>query len=199
MTRAYYGYVELFSEGHCSSIVRICRNLRRLKRMGGQSAVLPLALMMAVEFFSRGFFSVLLELAKPVSLLASIFSLLAVFHAAFLGSEEDLGLRILNAAGMAVIAGAFSLASGLVFTQQSESQRSKPLKRALPAERGNVLPFRRPIRKSAQDLYQPSFGFQGVIESFPMRIFYWSTGTMAALFLAAWFIETYCIPLSRLH
>jgi hypothetical protein len=167
--------------------------------MGGQSAVLPLAVMMAVEFFSRGFFSVLLELAKPVSLLASIFSLLAVFHAAFLGSEEDLGLRILNAAGMAVIAGAFSLASGLVFTQQSESQRSTPLKRALPAERGNVLPFRRPSRKSAQDLYQPSFGFQGVIESFPMRVFYWSTGTMAALFLAAWFIETYCIPLSRLH
>jgi hypothetical protein len=128
----------------------------------------------------------LLELAKPVSLLASIVSLLAVFHAAFLGSETDLRERIFNALAMLIVAFAVSMASGLTFTQKRRASSGLHL----------VWPT---IRHRAQPKFAPEFSFQSVIESFPMRVFYSAAGLMAAFFLAAWFIETYCIPLSRLR
>jgi hypothetical protein len=57
----------------------------------------------------------LLELARPVTLLASMISLLAVFHAAFLGSETDFRQRILDSLAVLLIAAGFSLISGLAF------------------------------------------------------------------------------------
>jgi hypothetical protein len=124
----------------------------------------------------------LLELAKPMSLLASIVSLLAVFHAAFLGSETDLRQRIFDALAMLVVAFAVSRASGLTFTR--ERRVSAGLHLVWPTSRYRA---------------QPEFSFQNVIESFPMRIFYWAVGLMTTLFLAAWFIETYCIPLKSVR
>ena len=156
---------------------------------------------MASGFTFTGVTSLLLELAKPASLLASILALLITFHAAFLGTETDLHQRILNTVGMAAIAGAVSLASGLVFTQGVEARQQAPRSpiREAAKPKSNVLPFRRRASRSTAHLPAPDFGLQGVIESFPMRIFYWATSGMAALFLAAWFIETYCIPLSHLR
>jgi hypothetical protein len=125
---------------------------------------------------------VFLELARPVSLLACIFSLLAVFHAAFLGSETDIRQRILDVLAMLMMAFAISLASGLIMTQRRRADSGLHL--VWPVTRTNA---------------EVDFNFDRVIESFPMRVFYWAVGLMAALFLAAWFIETYCIPLGNLR
>jgi hypothetical protein len=98
-------------------------------------------------------------------LLASFFSLLAVFHAAFLGSETDFRQRLWKALGMLIVAAAISLASGLAFSQAA----------------------------------QPDLGDLRVLETFPMRIFFWGTGLIATLFLLAWYLETHCIFYKDIH
>ena len=57
----------------------------------------------------------LLEMARPVSLMASILSLLAVFHAAFLGTETDIVQRLIQGLAMLALAAGISLLSGLTF------------------------------------------------------------------------------------
>jgi hypothetical protein len=129
-----------------------------------------------------------LELARPASLLASILSLLAVFHAAFLGSEMDLSQRILDASPRLIMALAVSLASGLLFTQRSK------------ARPGPRMVYPSPRRVAPAGIRSDGLAeVDRLLASFPMRVFYWAVGWMAALFLAAWLIETYCIPLSQLH
>jgi hypothetical protein len=56
-----------------------------------------------------------LELAKFVSLLLSILSLDAVFHAAFMGSSSDLEQRLLPSLRMLLLAAAVCLGSGYIF------------------------------------------------------------------------------------
>jgi hypothetical protein len=56
-----------------------------------------------------------LELAKFVSLLLSILSLDAVFHAAFLGPESDLEQRLLPSLQMLLLAASICVASGYIF------------------------------------------------------------------------------------
>jgi hypothetical protein len=143
-----------------------------------------------------------LELAKPASLFASMFSLLAVFHAAFFGSQTDLDHRLWNATTMLILAAAVSLASGLLFTQQDQPKEVEPsrLARTQALHQSNVLPFRRRPLKPASPLAQPHPAQQsigGVFATLPMRFFCWGAGLISLLFLLAWFIETYCIPLSR--
>jgi hypothetical protein len=65
----------------------------------------------------------LLELAKPVTLLSCILSLLAVFHTAFLGAEIDIRERIYNSLGVLVIAAGISLLSGLAFREKARNTR----------------------------------------------------------------------------
>lgn len=102
----------------------------------------------------------LLELARPVTLLASMISLLAVFHTAFLGSEADFHQRIFDSIGMLLIAAGFSMISGLAF-------QAEPHKAGVPAPR--------------------------ITETFPVRVFCWTTSIIAVLFLLAWYLETHCI------
>jgi hypothetical protein len=64
---------------------------------------------------------VLLELARPVSLLASMLSLLAVFHAAFLGTETDIMQRLVHGLAMLALAAGVSLLSGLTFQGRADS------------------------------------------------------------------------------
>jgi hypothetical protein len=65
----------------------------------------------------------LLELARPVTLLASMLSLLAVFHTAFLGPEVDIEQRIYDSLCLLVIAAGISLLSGLTFREQRPDAR----------------------------------------------------------------------------
>jgi len=109
---------------------------------------------------------VLLELARPVTLLGSMLSLLAVFHTAFLGPEADYSQRIYDSVGVLLIAAGLSLISGMAFREgrHSSCARSIPL-----------------------------------TETFPMLVFFWTTGIMAVLFLVSWYLETHCIFYRNVH
>jgi uncharacterized membrane protein YdcZ (DUF606 family) len=106
----------------------------------------------------------LLELARPVTLLASMLSLLAVFHTAFLGAETDFHQRLYDSLGALLLAAGFSLISGLVFAQRGSAHLIKHSNREL-----------------------------SIAETFPMLVFFWTTGVMLAIFLLAWYLETHCI------
>jgi len=110
---------------------------------------------------------VLLELAKPVTLLASMLSLLAVFHTAFLGVETDFQQRMFDCAGVLLLAAGISLVSGMAFLTGKADKKHG----ASPAQ-----------LRLAQ-----------ITETFPMRVFFWTTGVMLVLFLLAWYLETHCI------
>jgi len=70
--------------------------------------------------FSSEVRALLLELVRPVGLLACMVSLLAVMHAAFFGSETDFRQRIFDALAMLVIAAGVSLLSGMTFAGLAE-------------------------------------------------------------------------------
>lgn len=109
----------------------------------------------------------LLELARPLLLIAVILSLLALFHAAFLEQNatalehlEDCLAPLLLSAVMAVL-------GGFCF---------------LPERSARVVPISRS---------------RALWHTFPMLIFYYSFAAMALFFLAAWYAETYVLPYSR--
>ena len=106
----------------------------------------------------------LLELAKPITLLASILSLLAVFHTAFLDPEIDFLNKIYDSLAMLALAAAISLLSGLVFLKQKDA----------------VIHL---VRARTTRL----------TETFPMLVFFWAAGIMLVLFVLAWYLETYCM------
>jgi hypothetical protein len=108
---------------------------------------------------------VLLELARPVTLLCSMLSLLAVFHTAFLGPEISFSARIYDSVGMLLLAAGCSLVSGLTF------------------------------REGGRDVNSLSH----ITETFPVRVFFWTTGIMAVLFLVSWYLETHCIFYRDVH
>jgi ABC-type uncharacterized transport system permease subunit len=109
----------------------------------------------------------LLELARPVTLLASLLSLLAVFHTAFLGVEADFQQRIYDSMGVLLLAAGISLVSGMAFLAGKADKRHG----ASPSQ-----------LRLAQ-----------ITETFPMQVFFWTTGSMLVLFLLAWYLETHCI------
>jgi hypothetical protein len=65
----------------------------------------------------------LLELARPVSLMASMLSLLAVFHVAFLGTETDFVQRLVHGLAMLAVAAGISLLSGLTFLGDADAEQ----------------------------------------------------------------------------
>jgi len=119
---------------------------------------------------SREVRSMLLELARPVTLLASVISLLAVCHAAFFGSETSFPQRILDALGMLLIAAGISLVSGLAFRAEYK------------------------VEHRGVNAHTPR-----IIETFPVQLFCWTTGIMIVLFVLAWYLETHCIFYRDIH
>jgi hypothetical protein len=120
---------------------------------------------------------VLLELARPVTLLCSMMSLLAVFHTAFLGPEADYSQRIYDSLGVLLLAAGFSLVGGLVFLEDGR-ENGERLRKASCVNR------RRELR---------------IIETFPVQVFCWTTGIMAVLFVLSWYLETHCIFYRDIH
>jgi hypothetical protein len=59
----------------------------------------------------------LLELAKPLSLVFCILSLYAVFYAAFLNPGSDLDQTIYDSLGLLALSAGISLVSGLIFRE----------------------------------------------------------------------------------
>ncbi len=107
-----------------------------------------------------------LELARPVTLLASMLSLLAVFHTAFLGSETSFQQRLYDSLGVLLLAAGISLLSGLTFSEGKDH----------------------PLAASPH-----------LTSTFPVKLFFWTTGIMAVLFLLAWYLETHCIFYRDIH
>jgi hypothetical protein len=108
----------------------------------------------------------LLELAKPITLLACILSLLGLFHAAFLEPAADPLQHLEDALGPLLMAGALALLDGLMF---------------LP---GPEIPgVKTPLSEQMWVL----------LRTFPVRVFCWATSGMAAFFLVAWYLEAHCI------
>jgi len=64
----------------------------------------------------------LLELARPVALLGSLFSLLAVFHAAFLAPATDIEERIYGSLGPLLLATVVAVLGGLLFRSGKRHQ-----------------------------------------------------------------------------
>ena len=112
----------------------------------------------------------LLELARPVTLLASILSLLAVFHSAFLGLETDFNQRLYDSVGALLLAAGFSLVSGLVFAQRDSPRRIEDTSREL-----------------------------SLAKTFPMLVFFWTSGVMLTVFLLAWYLEIHCVFYRDVH
>jgi hypothetical protein len=70
----------------------------------------------------------LVEVAKPVTLICCILSLLAVFHTAFLAPSGDMHQRIYDSLGRLALAASLCLISGLIFrraTHQPQSGRAR--------------------------------------------------------------------------
>jgi hypothetical protein len=59
----------------------------------------------------------LVEVAKPVTLISCILSLFALFHTAFLIPASDMHQRICDSLELLALAGAISLISGLIFRE----------------------------------------------------------------------------------
>jgi hypothetical protein len=78
---------------------------------------------------------VLLEAAKPVTLIFCIISLCAVFNAAFLDQAIDIDQRIYSSLARLAIAAAVCLLSGFVFLADDDAGRARKLqlKETLPA------------------------------------------------------------------
>ena len=123
----------------------------------------------------------LLELARPVTLLCSMLSLLAVFHTAFLGPQADYSQRIYDSVGVLLIAAGFALVGGLV-TLAEERETSARLRKAQRITGG--LRTARSLR---------------ITETFPVQVFCWTTGIMAVLFVVSWYLETHCIFYRDIH
>ncbi|MFZ0293140.1 MAG: hypothetical protein WAL52_06005 [Candidatus Sulfotelmatobacter sp.] len=66
----------------------------------------------------------LLELAKPVTLISTILSLYALFHTAFLIPDGGLHQRIYESLEMLALAAAIALVGGLVFRESTSKSAS---------------------------------------------------------------------------
>jgi hypothetical protein len=77
---------------------------------------------------------VLVEFAKPVTLIVCILALYAVFYTAFMQPASDLDQKIYESMGMLALAGGICLASAFIFRAdvRDQSARPAPLRTTLP-------------------------------------------------------------------
>jgi hypothetical protein len=111
----------------------------------------------------------LIELAKPLALIAVILSLLMLFHAAFLEQNATTFQHLEDCLAPLLIAAVAASVGGFLF---------------LPSRHARVVPISRT---------------RAVWRSLPMQIFYYGTAGMTLIFLAAWCFETYLLPYRDLH
>lgn len=109
--------------------------------------------------------SVLLEIAKPLALLLCLLSLYALFHTAFL-----------------VPGSLYLLVPGPgLHDRILDSLLLLAISAAICLTSGMIF-------REAEPTPQPS-----LLSTLPLQVFYWAASTMLLLFLASWYLETYCI------
>jgi len=145
----------------------------------------------------------LLELARPVTLLGSILSLLVVFHTAFLGTQTDVRQRIYDSLAVLILAAAFSMLSGLTFREGGGEPSEESLAATRRVSRGaewkaewKPAPKLRLVAHHGRLLVSPRRELR-LAETFPVQVFLWATTIMVVLFMLSWFLETYVLSLRR--
>jgi len=141
----------------------------------------------------------LLELARPVTLLGSILSLLLVFHTAFLGTETDIRQRMYDSLGVLMLAAALSILSGLTFREgggEPSEESLRATRRVNQAPGWKPQPKLRLVADHGRLLVSPRRELR-LAETFPVQVFLWSTAIMVVLFFLSWFLETYVLSLRR--
>ena len=119
-----------------------------------------------------------LELARPITLLASVLSLLTLIRTAFFGPAVEFSDRLYDTCGMLVIAAAFAFLSGLTFPEAHGNGRG---------------PSRDPNHPLA---YDP---VMRLCQTFPVRVFRWTAGILFVLFLLNWYLQLHYIPWRDVH
>jgi hypothetical protein len=78
----------------------------------------------------------LVEIAKPVTLISCILSLYAVFHTAFLIPSSEMHERVCDSLGLLALAALISFVSGLIFRYATprKNDRSARLTATLPMQ-----------------------------------------------------------------
>jgi formate/nitrite transporter FocA (FNT family) len=110
----------------------------------------------------------LLEIAKPMALLLCMVSLCAVFYTAFLVPASGLEQRIWDSLILLSLAAGICLASGLIFREEVHTARD---------EAHDSAPLTR----------------DPLTRTLPIQMFCWAAGLILVLFVASWYLETYCI------
>lgn len=123
-----------------------------------------------------------LELARPVTLLGTILSLLMLLRTAFLGPEIDFGDRVFNTLCVLVVAAGCAFLSGLTFPERDPLDDIPWYDRRFYAERMRSTD---PILR----LYR----------SFPVQIFCWTTAVLFVLFVIDWYLQTYFMPYRNIY
>ena len=114
----------------------------------------------------------LLELAKPVALLLCLLSLCSVFHTLF-----------------------FTIEDPHLILQPHQAFRDRIIHSLLLlALSAGICLLGGLIFREAEPDPHPSLA-----TTLPLRIFYWTTGTMVVMFFLAWFLETHYIFTPSVH
>jgi hypothetical protein len=121
-----------------------------------------------------------LEIARPVTLLASILSLLVLVRTAFFGPDIEFSDRLYDTLCMFVIAAGFALLSGLTFPERDPLEHIPWYDRAFFAQ-----------------YVKPTDPVQRLYRTFPVQVFCWTAGILLVLFLLNWYLQTHVVFLVR--
>lgn len=140
----------------------------------------------------------LLELAKPLSMMLSIFSLYGVFYAAFLMPASSMEQRIWLSLELLSLSAGICLITGLLFREplpQAPDQLEDELEREWRTWRRHWSQREGWPEEEAPSARIP----EPLITTLPVRLFLWATFFMSALFILAWYLETYYLPYRNLR
>jgi hypothetical protein len=111
----------------------------------------------------------LLEVVKPVALVLCMVSLFAVFYTAFLVPASDLEQRVWDSLALLSLAAGICISSGMIFRESSHTGADSI------------------GRQSGHSRRDP------LTRTLPVQMFCWGASLILALFVASWYLETYCI------
>ena len=131
----------------------------------------------------------LIELARPLSLLLCIFSIYGVFYSAFLMPAVSLEQRIWLSLELLSLAAAISIVSGFLFREPTP-ESDEPLEVEWRAWRARLSQ-----QEHWPDDARPA---EPLLSTLPVQLFCWATGLMTVLFILAWYLETYYLPYRNL-
>jgi hypothetical protein len=132
----------------------------------------------------------LLELGKPLSLLICVLALYSVFSVAFLMPDTATGPRLWLTGELVVLWGAISVVSGQLFREPEEPSKDE-MERQWRAWREHW--------RTLEGWPETAMETPTLLETLPMQVFVWGTVVMAALFVASWSLESYCVLYRDVH